>query len=144
MSDQDFLSAALRHTRDAERMQSDADTLSLDQAWHLAGVAIECARKAGIQSEWFWKLLGHSFSTTAEEIVDLAIALDPAASRRPLRAWSITYPSVRDWSPEHRYERTGTRLARSVDQLVQQSRKACSSISVALILDGTMNAEALR
>lgn len=144
MSDQDFLSAALRHTRDAERMQSDANALSLDQAWHLGGVAIECARKAGIQSEWFWKLLGHSFSTTAEEIVELAIALDPASSRRPLRAWSTTYPAVRDWSSEHRYERTGTRNAKSVEQLVQQSRKASSSISVALILDGTLKTEALR
>ncbi len=45
----DFVSAALRHTRDAEHLVAHGEHASRDQAWHLAGFAHECARKSLIR-----------------------------------------------------------------------------------------------
>jgi hypothetical protein len=137
-----FLSAALRHVRDAEYLQLKSANTSVDQAWHLAGLGIECARKAGVEINWFWKLVGHSFSDQAEAIVDLAIALDPAASRLPIANWRTDYPTIKLWSSEHRYDKSGTHQPAAVLQLVVESRLACRKMSLALLLDGTVNSEA--
>ena len=148
MPDSDFASAALRHVRDAEHLLSNVGYTSRDQAWHLAGFAHECGRKACIAAGWVPKLLGHDFSTASEEVIDLAVALDPRAGRFPVRSWVARYPAVAAWRPDHRYERTGTvdegRLGRDVAALVTQGRAAVDACILALFLDGSLAVESLR
>ena len=100
----DFASAALRHIRDAEHLAEPGVHSSRDQAWHLAGFAHECARKAFIYEGWIPKMLGHEFDRAGERVVQIAIALDPRAGRFPVAAWARRYPAIAHWRPEHRYE----------------------------------------
>jgi hypothetical protein len=142
----DFLSAALRHIRDAEHLADAGEHTSLDQAWHLAGFAHECARKALIGRSWIPRLLGHDFDDASERVVDIAVALDPIASRFPVRDWAARYPAIAAWRPDHRYERTGTTAAipRDLAALLVQARQAVDASVTALFLDGTLMLESLR
>lgn len=141
----DFASAALRHIRDAEHLLADGANASRDQAWHLAGFAHECARKACIRGSWVPKLLGHDFSGADERVVDIAVALDSRGGRLPVQRWTETFPAVVDWSPEHRYERTGSAGAagRDIAALVAQGRNAVDSCILALFLDGSLAMESI-
>jgi hypothetical protein len=139
---QDFASAALRHVRDAEHLLNAGADSSRDQAWHLAGFAHECARKACISGGWVPKMLGHDFSDANERVVELAISLDPRAGRFPIRQWAARYPAIASWGVHHRYERTGTADVvpeRNVDELVQQGRHAVDACVFALFLDGSLD-----
>ena len=145
---EDFASAALRHIRDAEHLLAPNEPhRSPDQAWHLAGFAHECARKACLKNGWVPKLLGHGFSASSEEVVELAIALDPRAGRFPVRDWAARHPAVANWRPDHRYERTGTTAGepgRQLGALVVQARQAVDSCVLALLIDGSLDRESLR
>jgi hypothetical protein len=137
----DFASAALRHIRDAEHLLTGGANSSRDQAWHLAGFAHECARKAFIGNGWIPKLLGHKFSDANEQIVEIAISLDPRAGRFPVRRWADRYPAIAAWRVEHRYERTGASDDaddRNIEDLVSQGREAVDSCILALFLDGSL------
>src|SRR5262249_23499226 len=117
-----------------------------DQAWHLAGFAHECARKACIDSGWIPKLLGHEFSDANEQLVEIAIALDPHAGRFPVRQWIKCYPAIIAWRVEHRYERTGASGGaedRYLADLVTQGRDAVDSCILALFLDGSLERESI-
>ncbi len=145
--DADFASAALRHIRDAEHLITGGANVSRDQAWHLAGFAHECARKACIEAGWVPKLLGHDFSSADEQVIDVAISLDPRAGRFPVRRWARRYPAIAGWRAEHRYERTGTcdrELGRNIDDLVTQGRAAVDSCLLALFIDGSLPIESIR
>lgn len=140
----DFASAALRHIRDAEHLLTSAGHISRDQAWHLAGFAHECARKACLENGWVPKVLGHDFSSASEAVLDFAIAFDPRAGRFPVRTWASRAPAVTAWHPNHRYERTGTidrTAGRDVDALVKQGREAVEDCILALFLNGTLKGE---
>src|SRR5579872_5716847 len=142
----DFASAALRHIRDAEHMLTGGANTSRDQAWHLAGFAHECARKACISEGWIPRLLGHDFSAANEQVVEVAISLDPRAGRLPLRAWATRFPAISSWRVEHRYDRTGAadRAAdRDLDGLVRQGRAAVDACILALFLDGSLEMESI-
>lgn len=142
----DFASAALRHIRHAEQLLASATHGSRDQAWHLAGFAHECARKACVESGWVPKLVGHDFSTASDAVVDVAITLDPRAGRFPVRLWAARYPAISSWRPDHRYERTGTidlKGERNLSAIVAQGRAAVDDCIVALILDGSLASESL-
>ncbi|MBK8260828.1 MAG: hypothetical protein IPK80_05755 [Nannocystis sp.] len=142
-AEQDFASAAMRHIRDAEALLQS----SRDQAWHLAGFAHECARKACIEDGWVPKVLGHDFSNASDRVVDFAIALDARVGRFPVRAWTSRAPIVAVWHPNHRYERTGTaahKAGRDVDELVSQGREAVDECILALFLNGALKEESLR
>lgn len=141
---EDFVSAALRHTRDAERLLAPGACDSRDQAWHLAGFAHECARKACLRETWVPKLLGHGLASATELIVDVSVDLDPHSGRLPLRRWSTRHPAVAKWSPEHRYERTGASQSRDVEGLVASARAAADEIIVALWLDGRLEGRSLQ
>jgi hypothetical protein len=147
-SEPDFASAALRHVRDAEHLIETGAHTSRDQAWHLAGFAHECARKAYIQTacdSWVPKMLGHDFDHAGDLVLEIAVALEPRAGRFPMNDWAKRYPAIRGWGPEHRYERTGTcDIGRRVDDLVAQAREAVDACVVALFLDGTLAIESLR
>jgi hypothetical protein len=142
----DFASAALRHVRDAEHLARPGPSASPDQAWHLAGFAHECARKSFLSESWIPKLLGHDFHAAGERVVEIAIALDPRASRFPIADWTPRYPSISAWLPDQRYERTGA-IARNrdrrLDELVAQAREAVDTCLVALFLDGALALETL-
>lgn len=143
----DFASAALRHIRDAEHLMANEVHVSRDQAWHLAGFAHECARKACIRDGWVPKLLGHDFSGVSNEVVEFAIALDSRASRVLVRHWRSRYPAIIAWSPEHRYERTGTldkTNNRNLEDLVKQGREAVDACVVAIFLDGSLDMEPIQ
>lgn len=142
----DFVSAALRHIRDAEHILEPGTHSSPDQAWHLAGFAHECARKAFISESWIPKLLGHDFDSAGERIAEIAIALDPRAGRFPVRDWAKRYPAIASWRAEHRYEATGSSraLGRKVEDLVAQGREAVDACLVALFLEGSLSVESLR
>lgn len=143
----DFVSAALRHTRDAEHLVTPGEHGSRDQAWHLAGFAHECARKSLIRESWVPKLLGHDFAGADERVVEIAIALDPRSGRLPVRDWAARYPAIRRWRPDHRYDRTGDSERdhqRLVDDLVAQARDAVDSCVVALLVEGRLDIESLR
>lgn len=146
--DPDFASAALRHIRDAEHLVASDQHRSLDQAWHLAGFAHECARKAFLEGGWVPKLLGHDFTRANEEVLDIAIALDPRAGRYPVRDWTTRYASIERWHPNHRYERTGTAesgsLGRPVETLVTEGRRAVDECLFTLFLDGRLDMESVR
>ena len=146
-ADFDFASAALRHVRDAENLIVPGPIVSRDQAWHLAGFAHECARKACIDTGWVPKLLGHGFSNADEQGVDIAIALDPRAGRFPIRNWTARYPAISVWRADHRYERTGAsdkQEGRHIEDLVTQGRDAVGVCILALFLDGSLAMESVR
>jgi hypothetical protein len=145
--DPDFASAALRHIRDAEHLTVSEEHRSLDQAWHLAGFAHECARKACLDGDWVHRLLGHDFTPANEEVIDIAIALDPRAGRYPVRDWPTRYTSIERWNPNHRYERTGTAELeglRKIDALVSEGRRAVDECLLELFLDGRLDMESVR
>lgn len=146
--DPDFASAALRHIRDAEHLVASEEHRSLDQAWHLSGFAHECARKAFLDNGWVPKLLGHDFTQANEEVLDIAIALDPRAGRYPMLAWPTRYASIERWHPNHRYERTGTAEmkvhGRNVAALVEEGRSAVDECLLLLFLDGRLELESVR
>jgi hypothetical protein len=142
----DFGSAALRHIRDAEHLLTAGVSASRDQAWHLAGFAHECARKACLSNSWIPKLLGHEFSHANEQVIEIAISLDPRAGRLPVRQWAARYPAITAWRVEHRYERTGASDAadgRNIEELVRQGRDAVDSSILALFLNGSLERESL-
>jgi len=145
-SDTDFTSAALRHIRDAEHLVAAGEHTSRDQAWHLAGFAHECARKACLRDRWLPKVLGHAFDQASEDVIELAIALDPRAGRMPVRNWSTDFPAIDSWRPDHRYEATGAanEAGRDVAALVEQGRRAVNATVIALLFEGTLAPGALR
>jgi hypothetical protein len=143
----DFVSAALRHIRDAEHLAASGEHTSLDQAWHLAGFAHECARKSLIRAGWVPRILGHDFTKADEHIVDIAIALEPSSGRLPLPAWAARFPAVGRWRPDHRYERTGAVAAaqdRDIGALVSQAREGVDHSVAALFIEGTIQIESVR
>ena len=140
-----LLSAALRHLRDAEHL-ADASSphCSLDQAYHLAGFGPECARKAAIAASWANKPLGHDLGDDAEFVLDLALALNPSASRYEVRAWERTYPALAAWKPDCRYQATGTYQRSQTEPLIRDASLAAIEIMAAMWADGRVALEALR
>jgi hypothetical protein len=145
-SNSDFMSAALRHVRDAEHLVDAGEHTSRDQAWHLAGFALECARKACLQDNWVPRLLGHAFDEASENVVELAVALDPRAGRMRVRDWSTRFPAISSWRPDHRYDASGVADAanRNVNALVEQGRTAVNEVLLALLFEGALRSESLR
>jgi hypothetical protein len=139
-----LISAALRHLRDAEYLaNSGSEHLSLDQAEHLIGFGPECARKALLSVAWVDKILGHDFGAWSQEVLAVIDSLDPSAARYDTRGWNDRYPSLADWKPSCRYNRTGAASTRALDvgQLIKQSRQAVDEAVLALWADGVLDCE---
>lgn len=129
------LSAALRHVRDAEYLaEPGAPYRSPDQAYHLAGFGPECARKATLHGRLFDQALGHALGpdTVALEFV---LAIDPAAHRYEPRSWAARFPALTRWSPDCRYERTGTR---DPADMIREAGELVDRITTALWADGRL------
>lgn len=133
-----LLSAASRHARDAEHLLEQGSHQSQDQAWHLAGFAPECLRKACLEDRAFDHALGHDLGARGEGLLDWAIALDPRAWRYALAEWSSSAPCLLEWRPDHRYERTGTRSGAKVEELVSSARHLVDRVRADLWADGVI------
>ncbi len=92
-------------------------------------------------------MLGHDFAGADEQVVELAIALDPRSGRLPARDWAARSPAIRRWLPDHRYDRTGDSdrdPQRLVEDLVTQAREAVDACVTALLVEGRLDIESLR
>jgi hypothetical protein len=147
----DRLSAGLRHLHDAEHLATDGEHRSLDQAWHLVGFALECLRKAGLSSieddERIGKnLLGHDLGKKAESHLDWLIAIDARAHRYQLGRWSADCPDLVLWTPEARYERSGTvakQRSAALTGLLKFGRERASDLLARMYIDGVLPVEEL-
>lgn len=129
-----LLSAALRHTRDAEALLSS----SPDQAWHLAGFGPECARKAALSERWADKAVGHQLGALAQGVLETAIAMDAHAARYRLDGWVSRWPALAQWSPESRYRKTGSTPKASAEALTAAAREAVGGLVAELWADGAL------
>jgi hypothetical protein len=128
-----LLSAALRHVRDAEALLPT----SPDQAWHLAGFGPECARKACLQERWADHILGHAMDPEADALVQLAIALDARARRYDLEG-CFTAGRLARWTPNHRYQHSGTTPPDEARMLCDEARTILLEITSGLWADGAL------
>jgi hypothetical protein len=137
-----FVSAALRHIRDAEHLlAADPEHRSPDQAYHLAGFAPECARKGTLSLRWLDTSIGHGVDAFSEEMLAFAIALDPIAHRYDPLAYAARYPTLVHWTVDARYERTGTRKAPEATAICAEAREAVDAVVIALWADGRLPAK---
>jgi hypothetical protein len=134
---QSLLSAALRHTRDAEHLaDTSAPGSSLDRAYHLAGYGPECARKSILSIRWFDTVIGHRFSPSTEKVIEFALALDPPARRYDVQGWHGRCPAIERWTEVSRYEATDTYSKADVDALVAEARVTVDRVLFSLWVDG--------
>lgn len=135
-SAQGFLSAALRHVRDAEHLLAATVDRSVDQAYHLAGFGPECARKAAIPARTYDQAIGHGVGRSSELALDYVLSTNAAAHRYDLKDWLKSYPQLAAWNEISRYEATGTRQVSEVAAVVEQARKIVDQMTYALWADG--------
>ncbi len=133
---QGMLSAALRHIRDAEHLLEAGPFQSVDQAYHLAGFAPECARKAAIPARTYDLAIGHGVGDASELALDYALSTNASAHRYDLKGWRAQYPQLARWKEIVRYEATGTRPVPSVAAVVNEARKVVDQMTYALWADG--------
>ncbi|MFO0711315.1 MAG: hypothetical protein U0353_15810 [Sandaracinus sp.] len=137
----DHLSAALRHLRDAEHLFEPGQPWhSADQAYHLAGFAPECARKATLSVAGFDQAIGHGISEASELALAVALTLDPRSQRYRTSNLAAHHPALEAWSENCRYERTGTRPDPEVTAILADARAVVDSIASALWMDGVVPA----
>lgn len=134
------ISAALRHVRDAEHLLDCPDHTSPDQAYHLAGLGPECARKATIVDSWLDKVIGHGTTPWADEMVDFALAIDPVGRRYDIGDIHTRFPELAKWSIDARYDRTNTHTVREARSICREAREIIDSIVIALWADGRLDA----
>ena len=138
----DFLSAGLRHLRDAEHLAEPGETQSLDQAWHLGGFAAECLRKSGLRA--IDHPLGREFSHSFEKETELGwlLTTDPWAHRYELDGWAARCTALQRWTEQHRYDRTGG-VDRSADvtDLLAFCRARADDLLFRLFADGHLPVE---
>ncbi len=132
---EEMLSAALRHTRDARRLLlgQEAFVESPDQSWHLAGFGFECLRKACLFERWGDKALGHDVEES--EVLAMFLALDAHAWRYRLQTRETI---VGEWRPDARYVRTGTYDAPKARELVDFVEKNVEVVTALLWADGRL------
>lgn len=142
----DLASAALRHVRDAEWLAAPTNPQrSLDQSWHLVGYGPECARKAILGIRIFDKSLGHRLDQASEDVLGMAVALDPFALRYDPGDWPRRFPALIRWQEVVRYDRTGTVVQQGIelDRALAQAREAVDGVVFSLWADGRFPDRAL-
>ena len=72
----------------------------------------------------------------AEHVLDFALAIDPQAARYRLVEGAQRFPRLAAWTPECRYEATGSRGEAEVGETVSQAGDAVVAIIAALWADG--------
>ncbi|MCB9653993.1 MAG: hypothetical protein H6729_07700 [Deltaproteobacteria bacterium] len=136
----DLASAARRHIRDARTLLRRSAISGLapspDQAWHLAGFGPECARKAALPERDWDRILGHNLGPASDEIIGWLECLLPICARYTLRLGKD--PKIPRWSPEHRYEHTGSRTEIQAEDLVEEAERITDNLLLDLWLDGRL------
>lgn len=136
------LSAALRHLRDAAYLHTGLHR-SDDQAWHLVGFVPECLRKACLfdLSDEQAKVLGHDLSSPGEALLDWLLGLDARGWRYGLRDWASLCGALERWTPNARYDLTGTTAneGRALDALLAFSQDQCERLVAELWQDGLLD-----
>lgn len=135
-----FVSAALRHVRDAERLLEPEGTFapSFDQAWHLAGFGPECIRKALLTERHGDKALGHELGAETGPLLDWLLSLDAGAWRYGAQTWVSTKPLLESWQPDARYAKTGTYSQTQARELVDLARHLVTATLANLWADGAL------
>jgi len=142
-----FVSAALRHLRDAETLMkgapADAEHLatrpSPDGAFYLAGYAPELIRKATLSESWLNRAIGHisqrprGHGAGAAALL-LATELDPIAHRYAHRDLGALHDL--GWSTDARYEATGTHEFLDAQEILNEARRITDEIVVDMWADG--------
>ena len=140
----DRVSAALRHIDDAEHLADlNGPHPSPDQAYHLAGYAPECMRKATLGVRWFDMAIGHRFDDAAERVIDFAIAMEPMALRYNPSDRRTRFPAMAAWQEDVRYLRTGSTDPATVRRCVTEARTMVDEMLFALWADGRIEDEVL-
>jgi hypothetical protein len=136
-----MLSAALRHVRTAEHLASvPPPDRSPDQAFHLAGFAPECARKATLPRPTYDQAIGHGVAAASEAALRVALAMDPVGRRYDIEGWRARYPALARWNERVRYEPTGRRTEQEVADLLREVREIVDRLTFALWADGKIPA----
>ncbi len=139
---QGFLESALRHARDARALLAT----SHHQAFHLAGFAPECARKAVPGLAAFGKPLGHEVARD-DALETLFAALDALGHRydwEALLRWKTTYPTLGTWNPDVRYKADRAVTTSDANNIVDEAEKATLVVLTALWADGVLPEGALK
>lgn len=156
-----LVAVAQRHLRDAAYLANHQDAhpahrdgepvyVSLAQAYHLAGFAPECIRKALLSSRAFDKTLGHRFHPPTapqanEDMLAVIMATDPFAARyySPRSSWAQAYPALAAWTENARYDRDADpKFDRErVRALLDSARDAVNGVVLSLWLDGRLPEE---
>lgn len=139
MARANLFSASLRHLLDAEHLLASGEHRSVDQAYHLAGFAPECARKGCFSLKAFDLALGHELSGREEALLQFAAALDPAALRYRIGKWGEE-PALSAWSPQARYWPTGHCDEVTCQQLVDTSARLVNTLLAVAWTDGAWDA----
>lgn len=135
-----LISAGLRHLRDAQELRSR----SLDQSFHLAGYGPECIRKGCFNENIADKALGHDLTDATEPIVAFLAAYDPEAARYGVEDMMTSLPLLNqaNWSPEVRYNKTGSVLMEigtdRLDQILDEARRYVDERVTNLWADGAI------
>lgn len=130
-----LLSASVRHARSARFLLEPFP----DQAWHLAGFAFECVRKACLVERWGDKSLGHLFEERGEELLSFLVALDSHAWRYSLHGWDIEHPLLLEWNPNDRYKATGSCELAKAKAFTEEAEVRVFSLLAELWADGRLS-----
>lgn len=84
--------------------------------------------------------MGHDLH--ANLAVDIATSLDPRAHRL-LRSLGAPTDALRAWSPQCRYESTGTRPEADAQELVRDARGWVDAAVLELLIDASLNVDHL-
>ncbi len=143
-----LLSAALRHVRDAEHLLAPGPHRSVEQALHLAGFGPECAHKGCVDETITDHALGHDINDATDAVVEVLLALDPAASRYGIDEHATRLPNrVARWRPDCRYNATRApepHAVQVVEDVVREARSFVDDCVLAIWSDGVLGVDALR
>lgn len=87
----------------------------------------------------FDKVLGHNLGMDAEPMLEWGLALDPRASRYDLVGWPKRTPLLAAWTPNHRYDVTGTHIGAQAAELVVLARELVGRVQADLWADGRIS-----
>jgi hypothetical protein len=129
-------SAALRHLRDAEHLLEPGVAESVDQAWHLVGLAVECMEKACLGDQRLHRAIGHLGEVDAESMC-FVLSLDPRAAQ--LGVTGVPPSPLRAWSINCRYDTTGERERPEVEHALAAAAPYVAMLAAARWADGRLS-----
>ena len=146
-SSESLLSAALRHADDARVLHSSGARQSEDQAWHLAGFAVEIARKSALAlgpAGDVGTIMGHDLGEVGDVFIEAICAQEPIATRYRLTDLDRR---LAQWSPNHRYDGTGAHTDgrhtllgyMTVNELVALGEETAHGALMAMWLDNVID-----